>query len=199
MSGACSPPSPSSPWQSAQRASKTPFPLKPGFKPVVDFLPFEFWPRAVPTAPKNIRTNSTLRTIRQFTSWFSCSCSPQTPSRRKSATATLIYHRIRLTQIKIFRFIGFCFVLARFDKLCASPNPTGRGNVSWHRGRGGKRDALLPRPGRWCTVQVTSVNQAADMRAAFISIDKGFVTCPEGMTRGSRNAEPGDPGACRRR
>ena len=37
------------------------------------------------------------------------------------------------------------------------------------------------------------------MRAALMSIAKGFVTYSEGMTRGTENAELGDPGACRRR
>ena len=37
------------------------------------------------------------------------------------------------------------------------------------------------------------------MRAAFMSIEKGFSTYSEGMTRGARNAELGNLGACRRR
>ena len=34
---------------------------------------------------------------------------------------------------------------------------------------------------------------------AFMSIDQAFVTYSEGMTLASTNAQPGDPGACRRR
>ena len=37
------------------------------------------------------------------------------------------------------------------------------------------------------------------MRAAVMSITKGFSTYSEGMTRVAENAELGDPGACRRR
>jgi hypothetical protein len=37
------------------------------------------------------------------------------------------------------------------------------------------------------------------MRAAFMSIEKAFVTYSEGMTLASQNAQLGDPGACRRR
>ncbi len=37
------------------------------------------------------------------------------------------------------------------------------------------------------------------MRQAFMSIEKGFATYSEGMTRGDERAEPWDPGACRRR
>ena len=37
------------------------------------------------------------------------------------------------------------------------------------------------------------------MRRALMSIEKGFTTYSEGMTRGAENAQLGDPGACRRR
>lgn len=37
------------------------------------------------------------------------------------------------------------------------------------------------------------------MRAAFMSIEKGFATYSEGMARVTENAELGDLGACRRR
>jgi hypothetical protein len=37
------------------------------------------------------------------------------------------------------------------------------------------------------------------MRAAFMSIEKAFVTYSEGMTLAATNAELGDFGACRRR
>jgi hypothetical protein len=37
------------------------------------------------------------------------------------------------------------------------------------------------------------------MRAALMSIAKGFVTYSEGMTLAATNAEPWDLGACRRR
>jgi hypothetical protein len=37
------------------------------------------------------------------------------------------------------------------------------------------------------------------MRAAFMSIEKAFVTYSEGMTLASQNGELGDLGACRRR
>ena len=37
------------------------------------------------------------------------------------------------------------------------------------------------------------------MRSAFTSIEMGFVTYSEGMTRVAENAQLGDPGACRRR
>jgi hypothetical protein len=37
------------------------------------------------------------------------------------------------------------------------------------------------------------------MRAAFMSIAKGYATYAEGMTLAAKNAEPGDFGACRRR
>jgi hypothetical protein len=37
------------------------------------------------------------------------------------------------------------------------------------------------------------------MRAAFMSIEKGFVTYLEGMTLASQNVELGGPGARRRR
>jgi hypothetical protein len=43
------------------------------------------------------------------------------------------------------------------------------------------------------------IDQGAEMRQAFMSIEKGFVTYSEGMTRVAENAELGDPGACRRR
>jgi hypothetical protein len=35
------------------------------------------------------------------------------------------------------------------------------------------------------------------MRAAFMSIEKAFMTYSEGMTLASQNAQLGDPGACR--
>jgi hypothetical protein len=37
------------------------------------------------------------------------------------------------------------------------------------------------------------------MREAFMSTDKAFRTYSEGMTHVAENAQPGDPGACRRR
>jgi hypothetical protein len=37
------------------------------------------------------------------------------------------------------------------------------------------------------------------MRAAFMSIEKGFFIYSEGMTLAATNAELGDLGACRRR
>ena len=37
------------------------------------------------------------------------------------------------------------------------------------------------------------------MSTAFMSIEKVVVTYLEGVTRASQDAEPGDPGACRRR
>jgi hypothetical protein len=37
------------------------------------------------------------------------------------------------------------------------------------------------------------------MRQAFMSIEKGFTTYSEGMTRVAERAQPWDPGACRRR
>jgi hypothetical protein len=37
------------------------------------------------------------------------------------------------------------------------------------------------------------------MRQAFISIEMGFTTYSEGMTLAAQNAQPWDPGACRRR
>src|SRR2546423_15506574 len=39
----------------------------------------------------------------------------------------------------------------------------------------------------------------AEMRAAVMSITKGFSTYSEGMTLAAKHTEPGDPGACRRR
>ena len=44
-----------------------------------------------------------------------------------------------------------------------------------------------------------SIDQGAEMRAAFMSIEEASVTYLEGMTLASQNAELGDPGACRRR
>ena len=45
-----------------------------------------------------------------------------------------------------------------------------------------------------------SVNdQGGEMRAAFMSIEEAVVTYLEGVTLASQNAEPRDPGACRRR
>jgi hypothetical protein len=41
--------------------------------------------------------------------------------------------------------------------------------------------------------------QGAEMRTAFMSIGKGFVTYSEGVTLAATNAEPGKLGACRRR
>jgi len=41
--------------------------------------------------------------------------------------------------------------------------------------------------------------QGAEMRAAAMSITKGFSTYSEGMTLAAQNAQLGDPGACRRR
>jgi hypothetical protein len=43
------------------------------------------------------------------------------------------------------------------------------------------------------------IDQGAEMRAAFMSIEEAVVTYLEDMTRASQNAELGDPGACRRR
>lgn len=43
------------------------------------------------------------------------------------------------------------------------------------------------------------IDQGAEMRAAFMSIEEAVVTYLEGMTLASQNAELGDPGACRRR
>ena len=51
--------------------------------------------------------------------------------------------------------------------------------------------ALLPLP--------APIDQGAEMRAAFMSIEKGFATYSEGMARALQKAELGDPGACRRR
>jgi hypothetical protein len=42
------------------------------------------------------------------------------------------------------------------------------------------------------------IDQGAEVRAAFMSIQKGFTTS-EGMTLAAPNVELGDPGACRRR
>ena len=42
-------------------------------------------------------------------------------------------------------------------------------------------------------------DQGAEMRHAFMSIEKGFATYSEGMTRGDERTEPWDPGARRRR
>ena len=43
------------------------------------------------------------------------------------------------------------------------------------------------------------IDQGADMRHTFMSIDKAFGTYSEGMTRVAERAEPWNPGACRRR
>jgi hypothetical protein len=43
------------------------------------------------------------------------------------------------------------------------------------------------------------IDQGAEMRAAFMSIEEAVVTYLEGMTLASQNAQLGDPGACRRR
>jgi hypothetical protein len=43
------------------------------------------------------------------------------------------------------------------------------------------------------------IDQGAEMRAAFMSIEKAFAPYSEGMTLASQNAGLGDPGACRRR
>jgi hypothetical protein len=43
------------------------------------------------------------------------------------------------------------------------------------------------------------VDQGAEMREAFMLIEKGFSTYSEGMTLAATNAELGDLGACRRR
>ena len=43
------------------------------------------------------------------------------------------------------------------------------------------------------------IDQGAEMRQAFMSIEKGFTTYSEGMTLAAKNAELGDLGACRRR
>jgi hypothetical protein len=43
------------------------------------------------------------------------------------------------------------------------------------------------------------IDQGGDMRQAFIAIQEAFVTYSEGMTLASQNAQPWDPGACRRR
>jgi len=43
------------------------------------------------------------------------------------------------------------------------------------------------------------IDQGAEMRAAVMSITKGFSTYSEGMTHRAKNAETWDPGACRRR
>jgi hypothetical protein len=62
-----------------------------------------------------------------------------------------------------------------------------------------------PRRGRvrcadtYALLAVAPIDQGAEMRAAFMSIERAFVTYSEGMTLASQNAEPGDPGACRRR
>jgi hypothetical protein len=71
MSGACSPPSPSSPWQVAHLGSKTLFPLSSVCEVRAGCTLFDFWQRAVPIAPKNISTNPTLDTTRQVMSRFS--------------------------------------------------------------------------------------------------------------------------------
>jgi hypothetical protein len=42
-------------------------------------------------------------------------------------------------------------------------------------------------------------NPGGEMRTAFMSIEEGFVTYLEGVTLASQNAEPRNPGACRRR
>ena len=62
----------------------------------MDWSPFVFWQKALPIAPKNISTNPTFGTIRQAIAL--------------PITANFVYHRICLTQIKLFRFIGFRFV-----------------------------------------------------------------------------------------
>jgi hypothetical protein len=49
-----------------------------------------------------------------------------------------------------------------------------------------------------CFLQVP-IDQGAEMREAFMSIETGFSTYSEGMTLAAKNAEPGDFGACRRR
>ena len=43
------------------------------------------------------------------------------------------------------------------------------------------------------------IDQGAEMRQAFMSIEMGFTTCSEDMARVAENAQLGDPGACRRR
>ncbi len=43
------------------------------------------------------------------------------------------------------------------------------------------------------------IDRGAEMCQAFMSIEKGFTTYSEGMTRVAENAQLGDPGACRRR
>jgi hypothetical protein len=43
------------------------------------------------------------------------------------------------------------------------------------------------------------IDQGAEVRAAFMSIEKGFATYSEGMTLASQNAGLGDLGASRRR
>jgi hypothetical protein len=49
----------------------------------------------------------------------------------------------------------------------------------------------------YCRCQ--AIDQGAEMRTAFMSIEKGFSTYSEGMTLAATNAELGDPGARRRR
>jgi hypothetical protein len=50
----------------------------------------------------------------------------------------------------------------------------------------------------YCRCQAP-IDQGAEMRTAFMSIEKGFSTYSEGMTLAATNAELGDPGARRRR
>jgi hypothetical protein len=70
----------------------------------------------------------------------------------------------------------------------------------------GRRRKVSTPAGRVLYLQVPDVERFAqihpeegEMRPASMSIERAFVTTSEGMTRASQNAEPGDPGACRRR
>jgi hypothetical protein len=63
ISGACSPPSPSSPWQVAHFASKIFFPSTAGFAAEVGASLFGFWQKMLLAAPQEISTNP--KTIRQ--------------------------------------------------------------------------------------------------------------------------------------
>src|SRR5580704_2241880 len=71
MSGACSPPRPSRPWQTAHLSSNVVFPLGSDLRTEALFSPLGFWQKTWPIPLKSIRTNPTLRTTRQVTSKFS--------------------------------------------------------------------------------------------------------------------------------
>src|ERR1700728_1933870 len=85
ISGACSPPSPSSPWQVAHFASKMFFPFedselrsepRPGADP--SLFGAGFWQTAAPIAPKDTSISPSAQTIRQITWLFSQSAPKDT-------------------------------------------------------------------------------------------------------------------------